>query len=115
MNISSVIISVREEGLISSVLESLSAIKDCEIVTHEKDKIVAILSADDVDGEIKLFKEVERVDGVLAVAMVYAYQEDVEFDKDKLEIKRELSEILTNDDIDARDIVYHGHINYKVK
>lgn len=115
MNISSVIISVRDAASVSGVLTNLAQIEACEIIASEGEKIVAVLTAKDVSEEIRLFRQIEQIDGVLAVAMVYAYQEDVEFDKNKLELTQELSSVLTDETIDARDIVYNGHINSRDK
>lgn len=114
MNISSVIINLKDESFLNSVLLSLRDVLDCEIVANEGAKIVAVITADSVDGEIKKFRELEAINGVSSVVMVYAYQEDIEFDKDKLEISSGISEILTNENLKAEDIVYNGHVGFKV-
>ncbi|WP_069636900.1 chaperone NapD [Campylobacter pinnipediorum] len=111
MNISSVIVYVDKPDLVDEVLASLANVADCEIITHERLKIVAVITVDSVNEEVKKFKELEAISGVSSVAMVYTYQEDIEFDKDKIDI----SDMLKNDDIKAEDIVYNGSVGYKIK
>ncbi|WP_169752809.1 chaperone NapD [Campylobacter mucosalis] len=115
MNISSVIINLKDKNFMQSALDELSKVSDCELVANQDDKIVAVITADDVNGEIAMFKKLEAINGVTNVAMVYTYQEDIEIDKDKLEIKTDISEILTNENITAEQICYNGSVNYKVK
>lgn len=115
MNISSLIIYLKDESYVDSVLQNLKDISDCEIVAYEDAKIVVVITANSVDGEIRKFREIEAIDGVLNVSMVYTYQEDIHFDKDKLDIKQDLSPVLTDDNIKAEDIVYNGHVGFKVK
>ncbi|MBE2984879.1 chaperone NapD [Campylobacter sp. RM9344] len=115
MNISSVVINLKEKADKNLVLNELSKFKDVEIIAHKNDKIVAVVTADDVNGEVATFRRMEMIEGVATVAMVYAYQEDVEFDKDKLDKKQGISEILTNDNVKAEDICYNGSVHYKVR
>ncbi|AQW80692.1 chaperone NapD [Campylobacter pinnipediorum] len=111
MNISSVIIYIDKPNLVDEVLARVKEVKDCEIITYEGIKIVAVITVDSVNEEVKKFKELESISGVSSVAMAYTYQEDIEFDKDKIDI----SDMLKNDDIKAEDIVYNGSVGYKIK
>lgn len=115
MNISSVIINLKNESFLGDVLTRLKNVSECEVVTSQNTKIIAVITADDVNAEVAKFREIEAIDGVGSVAMVYAYQEDIEFDKDKLDIGQDVAEILQNETIRAEDIVYNGHVGAKVK
>lgn len=115
MNISSVVITLKDGSDKEFVLSHLAEFYGIEVIASQDDKIVAVVSADDVSAEVGIFKQVEMINGVANVAMVYAYQEDIEFDRDKLELKNDISEILTNDDIKAENICYNGSVHYKVK
>ena len=115
MNISSIVIHVKDMDLLSEILENLRRIEGCEVVANERDKIVALVSVENFDDELSSFKEIERMNGVASVAMVYSYQEDLDGDLQALNARSELSEILTDDDMNARDIRYGGSVYHRVK
>ncbi|WP_169973156.1 MULTISPECIES: chaperone NapD [unclassified Campylobacter] len=115
MNISSVIVHVKDENLIDEILNSLRKMSQCEVIAYENAKIVALISVDNFEDELETFKVMERINGVAGVAMVYSYQEDLEGDLQRLKESGKLSEVLTNDDMQARDIVYSGSVHHKVK
>ncbi|QKG29762.1 chaperone NapD [Campylobacter sp. RM16187] len=115
MNISSVIVHVKDENLIDEILNSLRKMSQCEVVAYENLKIVALISVENFEDELETFKAMERINGVAGVAMVYSYQEDLEGDLQRLKESGKLSEVLTNDDMQARDIVYSGSVHHKVK
>lgn len=114
MNISSVIVNLKDDSVLNYVLEALKGVKDCEIIAYENAKIVAVITVDDVNAEIAKFREIEALKGVSSVVMVYTYQEDIEFDKDKFDLSENVAEILKNDDIKAENIVYGGHVGPKL-
>lgn len=115
MNISSVIVHIKDENLTDEVVNSLKKMKECEVVAYENLKIVAIISVENFEDELETFKAMERINGVAAVAMVYSYQEDLEGDLQRLKSSGKLSEVLTNEDMQASDIVYSGSVHHKVK
>lgn len=115
MNISSVIILLKDISFERSVKNSVCEIKECEIAASENGKIVAVISAQNFDEELEIFKRLEKIDGVAGVSMIYSYQEDLEGDIKRLEESGKLSEILTSETIDARNIIYGGHIGDRVK
>ncbi|MDO5046711.1 chaperone NapD [Campylobacter sp.] len=115
MNISSVIVHIKDENLMDGVLNSLHKMSECEVVTHEDKKIVALISVENFEDELETFKAMERINGVAGVAMVYSYQEDLEGDLKRLKSSGKLSEVLTNEDMNAKDIIYSGSIHHKVK
>lgn len=115
MNISSVIVHIKDENLMDDILNSLRKMSECEVVAYENLKIVALISVENFEDELETFKAMERINGVAGVAMVYSYQEDLEGDLERLKASGKLSEVLTNEDMQARDIVYSGSVHHKVK
>ena len=115
MNISSLIIYLKDSSKNAAVQQNLGEFKECEIAAAQDDKIVVVVSAKDIDDEIRIFKNIEAIEGVVGVAMVYSYQEDAYDNKQKPQMQGRISEILTNDDIKAEDITYGGSVKHKVK
>ena len=114
MNISSAIVKVKS-GIAESVTEKLKEIEGCEIHIIEGERIIITIEAEDVSGEIAIVKAAEQLDGVLAVEMVYAYsEEELDKERDKVEIAEETPEWLNNESLDARDIKYGGKKRKKV-
>jgi len=113
MNISSLIVYTDNKN--ESVKSEIGKLKECEIITDADDRIVVVVSSESIEDEIRVFKMIEAVSGVVSVAMVYSYQEDAQENRDKLEASGKISEILTSDDVKAEDIAYGGSGHYKVR
>lgn len=113
MNISSLIVYTDNKN--ESVKAEISKLKECEIIADADDRIVVVVTSDDIEGEIRNFKKIEAIKDVVSVAMVYSYQEDAEENRQKLEESGKISEILINDNVKAEDIAYSGSVHYKVK
>ncbi|MCD8213050.1 MAG: chaperone NapD [Campylobacter sp.] len=115
MNISSLVIYLKDTAKSGIVQQELVNFKECEVIAAQYDRIVVVVSAKDIDDEIKIFKKIEAIEDVASAAMVYSYQEDAYKNKEKLESQGRLSEILSNDNVKAEDICYGGSVNHKVK
>lgn len=115
MNISSVVINVKNGGVIEDIKARIADVEGCEIITNDENRIIVVVGVESFDDELKTFHTLEKIDGVANVTMVYSYQEDLDLDLEKLKDKVEISEILTNDNIQAQDIVYQGHIGDRAK
>lgn len=115
MNISSVIINVGDSRKREALLEALNAHEKCEVITHDEGRIIVVISAENLDNELAVFKQLEKLDGVDSVVMAYSYQEDLEESLEKLAASNGISEVLTREDIDAKDIVYSGHVGDRTK
>lgn len=113
MNISSVIIYTK--ALSKQMIEQIQSLQEVEIVTSADDRIVALISSENTDGEIATFRKLEAINGVISVAMVYSYQEEIEQDMLQLQTANPVSKILNDNNISAEMIVYNGHINDKDK
>lgn len=102
--------------MLNNVTNELLKLQDIEIITSQDDKIVAIIQSRDVDTEIAVFRHIEALYGVLSVAMIYSYQEELEEDIKKLNktIKaNNIAYILARDDVDANEIRYGGEVPIK--
>lgn len=113
MNISSLIVYTDNKN--ESVKSEIGKLKECEIITDAEDRIVVVVSSESIEDEIRVFKMIEGISGVVSVAMVYSYQEDAQENRERLEASGKISEILTSDDVKAEDIAYSGSVHYKVR
>ena len=115
MNISSAIVYTKDGNEVAEVAKRIEQVKGCEVIAAQDGKIVVVMSAENLDGEIELFKALESVEGVAGAAMIYSYQEDLEKDIESIKKSGKISEILLDENIDAKDIVYNGHVGDRVK
>lgn len=114
MNISSAIVKVKP-GSKESVLTIMNNINGCEIHIHQKEKIIITIEAKDVNGEIAIVKEIEQLNNVLSVEIVYAYsEEELEKERHKVDFAEETPAWLNNNNVDARQINYGGDLKKKV-
>lgn len=104
MNISSVVVNVKE-NFTQQVKKMIDGLKGCEIVASNDDKIVVLITALNLDDELKKFKSIEHLEYVNSVSMVYSYQEDI-----KEDLSQSLIDSFLNDDIDAKNIKYSGDL-----
>ena len=115
MNISSLVVYKKEDASEQEIISQIEQVKGCEVVAAQEGKIVVVMSAENLDGEIELFKVLESVEGVAGVAMIYSYQEDLQKDVESIKKSGKISEILFDENIDAKDIVYNGNIGDRAK
>ena len=130
MNISSAIAYAKKGKEAADVAKKIDKIEGCEVVAAQEGKIVVVMSAENLDGEIELFKilesvegdeeinrfkTLERLEGVSGAAMIYSYQEDLQKDVESIKKSGKISEILFDENIDAKDIVYNGNIGDRAK
>ena len=115
MNISSLVVYTKDEVKAESVVLLIEQIQGCEVVTASDGKIVVIMSVENLDEEIEKFRAIERLDGIAGVAMIYRYQEDLQNDIDSIKKSGKISEILVDENIDAKNIIYNGHIGDRTK
>ena len=114
MNISSVVVQTVPKFL-DKVVESLKNSDACDYHMHdEKGRIIITLEGADVSEELKKMKVIEMIPHVISAEMQMAYSEDeLETNMQKLENSDLVPKMLNDDDIDPRDIVYHGDLKKK--
>lgn len=115
MNVSSVVIKCAPE-YIESVVEELRVSGQCEVYAHDElGRIIIIIEGETTEEESEKLRIIQGFPHVLSAEMVYAFSED-EFAPEEGKFERispDLIDGLNNEDIDAGDIVYHGHLKDK--
>lgn len=114
MNISSVVVQTVPKFL-DKVVESLKNSDACDYHLHdEKGRIIITLEGVDVSEELKKMKVIEMIPHVISAEMQMAYSEDeLEANMKKLENSDLVPKMLNDDNLDPRDIVYHGDLKKK--
>ncbi len=114
MNVSSVVIKTKV-GKSQLIINTLNALELCEVYFHENEKIVVVIEGESTDEEIRKLKQIEKLGDVLSVGVVFAYSEDeLEQERDKIEMAAATPEWLNNENIKAEDIKYKGDLRKKV-
>ncbi len=112
MNISSIVVQVRQEH-VEEVVEALKEADFCDYHFHDKSigKIIVTVEGEGVAEEIEKVKKIQAVPHVIAADMMMAYsEEELEKERSKLEMGANVPEMLNDDTIRAEDIVYHGDL-----
>ncbi|MBD3798785.1 chaperone NapD [Sulfuricurvum sp.] len=112
MNISSVVVKCAPE-YVAFVLEQLRESNQCEVYAHDElGRIIIILEGDTTEHESEKLRIIQEIPHILSAEMAMAYSESEFSDEEgKLErVDEQLLEHLNADDIDAKDIVYNGHL-----
>lgn len=114
MNISSVVVQTVPKFL-DKVVESLKNSDACDYHLHdEKGRIIITLEGADVSEELKKMKVIEMIPHVISAEMQMAYSEDeLEANMKKLENSDLVPKMLNDDNLDPKDIIYHGDLKKK--
>lgn len=115
MNVSSIVVQARPE-YIDGLVEAFKSSDLCDYHFHDKEKgkIIITIEGEGVTEEIAKLKQIEKFPHVIAADMMMAYSEDeLEAERDKIEVERKIPAILLDDNIRAEDIVYHGDLKKK--
>jgi nitrate reductase NapD len=115
MNISSIVVQVRQE-YIDEVVEALKAADFCDYHFHDKSigKIIVTVEGEGISEEIAKVKQIQAIPHVIAADMMMAYSEDeLETERSKLEMDPNVPAMLNDDSIRAEDIVYNGDLKRK--
>ena len=114
MNISSVVVQTVPKFL-DEVVESLKNSDACDYHLHdEKGRIIITIEGADVSEELKKMKVIEMIPHVISAEMQMAYSEDeLEANMEKMQNADLVPKMLNDEDMDPRDIVYHGDLKKK--
>lgn len=77
MNVSGVVVTASPENVesVEEVLNTMDGVEVCE--SFKKDgKIIVVMEDEDTGKEVKKFKEIHNVPGVITVSMAYHHFED---------------------------------------
>lgn len=115
MNISSVVVKCAPE-YIEFVLNELHQSGQCEVYAHDElGRIIIILEGENTEEESEKLRKVQEIPHVLSAEMAMAFSEN-EFaaEQGKFEVPSDnLIDFLNAEDVDAKDIIYHGHLKDK--
>jgi nitrate reductase NapD len=112
MNISSVVVKCAPE-YIGFVLKKLNESGQCEVYAHDElGRIIIILEGENTEEESEKLRKIQEIPHILAAEMAMAFSENEFSDEEgKFEIPSDnLVNFLNSEDIDAKDIVYNGHL-----
>ena len=110
MNISSAVIKVLPENS-EALIQRLKDSGLCEFHFSEKGNIVITIEGENVKEEIGKLRQIEKFPHVISAELIYSYCEDeLEKEKDKLEISTELPSWLNDENATAEDIRYNGDV-----
>jgi len=114
MNISSIVIQTLPQN-VEAVIEGINNSDICEYHLHDpKGKIIVTVEGKDVEEEIAKLVEIQIMPFVIAADMMMTYQEDqLDAEIKKLEDEAVVPEMLNDENIDVRDIVYNGDLRKK--
>lgn len=114
MNVSSIVVQVKPENY-ENVKEALETSAVCEYHFGDisKGKMIVTIEGENVDEEIKKLVKIQETPGVIAADMMQTYQEELDGAIKELEAAGSVPDILTEENVDARDIVYNGDLRKK--
>ncbi|MCF6242012.1 MAG: chaperone NapD [Bacteroidales bacterium] len=114
MTLSSILIQAKPKNILKLV-EKIKQSDVCEYHLHDETKgiIIVTIEGKNTGEEIQKLTEIQAMDMVISAEMIYSHHED-ELDqlRDNLEITG-IPEWLNKENVDAKDIVYHGDLKRK--
>ena len=114
MNISSIVVQCKQENY-DAVQKMLEESELCDYHFGDKSigKIIITIEGEGVSEEIEKLTAIQEIPGILAADMMQSYQEELDEEIRKLEAADDVPAMLNDDNIDVRDIVYHGDLKKK--
>jgi nitrate reductase NapD len=114
MNISSIVVQVNPKHT-DEVIKKLQEADFCEYHQHdEKGRIIITIEGKGVEEEMLKLKQVQAIPKVVSAEMVYSYAEDeLEQERNKIEMERKIPEWLNDENVKAEDIKYQGSLKGK--
>ncbi len=115
MNVSSIVVQTTPK-YINEVVEALKNIDICDYHFHDElGRIIVTIEGAGVEEEIKKLTRIQEMAHVVAADMHFAYTEhELNAERDKLEIEGgDVPEWLNADDVNVKDIQYHGDLKKK--
>ncbi len=110
MNISSLIVMVAEEAE-ENVINEIKSIGGCDVPISENNILIVSIEGENIESESGKMKQIESINGVISAKLVYAYAEDeLEAEKQKIEMSEDFPEWLNKENIDVKDIPYSGRL-----
>jgi nitrate reductase NapD len=114
MTLSSILIQAKPENILKLV-NQIKNVDFCEYHLHDETKgsIIVTLEGKNTGEEMQKLGEIQKMDYVISAEMIYTYHEDeLEQMRENLEVSK-IPDWLNNENVDAKDIVYHGDLKQK--
>ncbi|NOZ90014.1 MAG: chaperone NapD [Epsilonproteobacteria bacterium] len=115
MNVSSIVVQAPSK-YIDELVELFKEADYCDYHLHDKKrgKIILTVEGEGVEEEIEKLVKIQEIPQVMAADMMMTYQEDQLDEEIKLLNEQDpVPDVLQREDIDIRDIVYHGDLKHK--
>jgi len=111
MNISSIVVQARSE-YIDALVEHFKKEDYVDYHLHDKErgKIIVTVEGEGVEEEIEKLIKIQQTPHVMAADMMMTYQEELDKEREKLEFANPVPEMLNDDTLDVKDIVYNGDL-----
>ncbi|MBV5278418.1 MAG: chaperone NapD [Campylobacteraceae bacterium] len=116
MNISSIVIQAKSCH-IDEIVEICKNSDFCDYHFHDKaiGKIVVTVEGDGIDEEMQKMKKIEKIPHVICADMMMAYSEDeLDIEREKLNTSPVVPQMLNDENINLKDIVYRGDLKKKI-
>ena len=116
MNISSIVIQAKSE-FIDEVVSVCEASDFCDYHFHDKEKgkIIVTIEGEGIDEEMGKMKKVQAIPHVISAEMMMAYSEDeLDAEREKLDASSVVPDMLNDDNVNLKDIIYRGDLKKKV-
>ncbi len=116
MNFSSIVIQARSE-YIDGIIEEINSGDFCEYYLHDKQKgkIIVVVEGESTDDEIQSVKKIEQIPNVVSATMMMSYsEEELDKEREKLGMEDDVPQMLNDDTIEVKDIVYNGDLKKKI-
>jgi len=115
MNVSSIVVQALPK-YIDGLIEEFKNSELCDYHLHDKEtgKIIVTVEGKDVGEEIEKLVKIQEMPHVMAADMMMTYQEDSLDEEIKILNEQDVvPAMLNDDDLDVKDIVYHGDLKNK--
>ncbi len=111
MNVSSIVVQAMSEHIDGLVeIFKNEEYVDYHLHDKEKGKIIVTVEGAGVEEEIEKLIKIQQTPNVMAADMMMTYQEELEQERAKLEFADPVPEMLNDDSLDPKDIVYNGDL-----
>lgn len=116
MNVSSIVVQAKSD-YIEDLVEQVKLCDFCDYHFHDvaKGKIIVTVEGAGVEEEMANVRKIEALPHVVSAQMMMAYSEDeLDAQRDKLQLSDVVPQMLTDDTVRAQDITYHGDLKKKL-
>ncbi|AJC94292.1 periplasmic nitrate reductase assembly protein [Campylobacter volucris] len=110
MNLSSVLIVSKKEK-IEQIKEKIEKVPFCSVELVQDDKIVVIIESENLEDELSAYKNLEKLDDIISINMVFSYQ-DLDEEREKI-LKANFQADDFNEKLKKDNLEYYGNIYKK--